>query len=108
MTRLIERLSDISGQYDALFCDLWGCLHDGVRAFPEAVEAMQTFRSNGGMVVLLTNAPRPRADVAAQIEKFGIPEDAWDTIATSGDAARVAMFTGAVGQRVYHLSLIHI
>jgi HAD superfamily hydrolase (TIGR01459 family) len=103
MTRIIDRLSDISDGYDALFCDLWGCVHDGVRAIPSAVDALRAFRDKGGMVVLLTNAPRPRAEVAEQIAGFGVPEDSWDTIATSGDAARVAMFTGAVGSRIYHI-----
>ncbi len=103
MTQIVSSLSEISERYDALYCDLWGCLHDGVRALPEAVTALQQFRRDGGMVVLLTNAPRPRAEVAEQIATFGVPEDAWDTIATSGDAARQAMFTGAVGTRVYHI-----
>jgi HAD superfamily hydrolase (TIGR01459 family) len=103
MTRIVSALADISDQYDALYCDLWGCLHDGIRALPEAVEALVTFRRKGGMVVLLTNAPRPRAEVAEQIGRLGVPDEAWDTIATSGDAARQAMFTGAVGTRVYHI-----
>ncbi len=103
MTRIIPALSDIADRYDALYCDLWGCLHDGVRALPEAVDALVAFRQKGGMVVLLTNAPRPRAQIAEQIAKLGVPEAAWDTIATSGDAARQAMFTGAVGRRVYHI-----
>ncbi|QFU09622.1 UMP phosphatase [Rhodobacteraceae bacterium THAF1] len=103
MTQIVHSLSEISEQYDALFCDLWGCVHDGIKALPEAVAALQAFRAKGGMVVLLTNAPRPRADVAEQIAKFGVPDDAWDTIATSGDAARVALFTGALGQKVYHI-----
>ena len=103
MTQLIQALSEISDDYDALFCDLWGCLHDGVVAFPEAVAALEAYRERGGLVVLLTNAPRPRAEVAEQIAKFGVPESAWDTIATSGDAARVALFTGAVGSTVFHI-----
>lgn len=78
-------------------------MHDGLKALPEAVSALVTFRQTGGIVVLLTNAPRPRASVAEQIARLGIPEDAWDTIATSGDATRLAMFTGAVGRRVYFI-----
>ena len=39
--------------------------------------------------------------MAKQLELIGVPEDAWDTIATSGDSARFAMFTGAIGQKVY-------
>lgn len=103
MTQLIQALSDVSDDYEALFCDLWGCLHDGVVAFPDAVAALEAYRDRGGIVVLLTNAPRPRAEVAEQISKFGIPDSAWDTIATSGDAARVALFTGAVGSTVFHI-----
>ena len=103
MTEIIERLADISDRYDAVFCDLWGCLHDGIRAFPEAVEALRGFKAKGGRVVLLTNAPRPRADVARQLDRFGVPTDCWDTIATSGDSARVAMFDGVIGDKVWFM-----
>lgn len=103
MTQVIQRLADISHQYDALFVDLWGCVHNGVTAFPEAVTALQEYRAGGGKVVLLTNSPRPRAGVEKQLVHFGVPEDSWDTIATSGDSARSAMFRGTVGQRVYFI-----
>lgn len=103
MTETIEALSDIAHRYDALFCDLWGCLHDGIRAFPAAVAALQSFRAGGGAVVLVTNAPRPWREVALQLGRLGIPEDAWDAIATSGDSARVAMFSGIVGSKVHFI-----
>ena len=103
MVQIVETLAEISDRYDALFCDLWGCLHDGVAALPEAVEALRGFRSTGGKVVLLTNAPRPRADVAKQFVRFNVPDDCWDTIATSGDSARVAMFRGAIGSKVWFM-----
>ncbi len=103
MTRIIQTLSEISANYEAAFVDLWGCVHNGVAAFPEAVAALQGFRAEGGTVVLLTNAPRPRDEVADQLRKLNVPDDAWDTIATSGDSARAAMFTGAVGAKVYHI-----
>ncbi|SEK29419.1 HAD-superfamily class IIA hydrolase, TIGR01459 [Roseivivax marinus] len=103
MTTIISALSDISRNYEALFVDLWGCVHDGVRPYPDAVAALQAYRKNGGRVVLLTNAPRPRADVERQLERMGVPGDAWDAIATSGDSARAAMFRGAVGQKVWFM-----
>lgn len=101
--QIINALEEVSGAYRALFVDLWGCVHDGVRPIPGAVEALRAFRSTGGRVILVTNSPRPRAGVAAQIAGFGVSDDAWDDIATSGDAARTALFTGAVGTRVWHL-----
>lgn len=107
MTQIITALSDISDRYSALFCDLWGCVHNGIAPFPEAVAALQAFRAKGGVVVLVTNAPRPRAGVEAQLGRMGLPRDTWDMIATSGDSARAAMWTGAVGQKVWFMGESH-
>ena len=103
MTRIVQSLAEISAPYDALFCDLWGCLHNGVAPFPEAVAALQGFRATGGKVVLLTNAPRPAPFVIATLERMGVPRDAYDLVVSSGDAAQDAMFAGAVGRKVWHL-----
>jgi len=103
MTQIISAFSEISDRYKALFVDLWGCVHNGVHALPEAVAALQAYRATGGVVVLVTNSPKPRAGVAIQLKTFGVPDDAWDTIATSGDSARSAMYRGAVGQNVYFM-----
>ncbi len=103
MVQIVDSLAEIAERYDAVFCDLWGCLHDGLTAFPEAVEALRGFRAGGGKVVLLTNAPRARAQVAKQLVRFNVPDDCWDTIATSGDSARVAMFRGTIGDKVWYM-----
>lgn len=103
MTRIIQSLSDVADGYEVLFCDLWGCLHNGRAPYPAAVAALQGFRAGGGRVVLMTNAPRPNRYVAEQLERMGLPRDAWDLIVSSGDAAQAAMFSGAVGTRVYHI-----
>jgi len=103
MTTIIQNFAEISSNYDAAFVDLWGCMHDGITAMPDAVRAMQDYRARGGKVVLVTNSPRPRDSVAAQILGFGMPEDCYDVIATSGDSARSAMYQGAVGQKVWFM-----
>ncbi|HBR39132.1 MAG TPA: TIGR01459 family HAD-type hydrolase, partial [Sulfitobacter pontiacus] len=103
MTQIINNLFEISDRYDALFVDLWGCVHDGVKALPDAVTALQAYRNGGGKVVLVTNSPRPRDGVIKQLAHFGVPDDAWDDIATSGDSARTAMYRGMVGTQVWHL-----
>ncbi|MBT9382935.1 TIGR01459 family HAD-type hydrolase [Pseudooceanicola sp. CBS1P-1] len=103
MTRIISSLADISDDYDALFVDLWGCVHNGITAYPAAVAALEAYRTKGGTVVLVTNSPRTRAAVTKQLVGFGAPESCYDTIATSGDAARTAMFEGVVGQNVWFI-----
>ncbi|MGV8987573.1 MAG: TIGR01459 family HAD-type hydrolase [Cypionkella sp.] len=101
MTEMIQNLSKIVGRYDAVFCDLWGCLHNGLHAFPEAVAALQEYRKGGGKVVLLTNAPRPKSNVAAQLDRMGVPRDAWDEVVTSGDATQYALFSGTFGTKAF-------
>ncbi|MCF3974600.1 TIGR01459 family HAD-type hydrolase [Paracoccus salsus] len=103
MTRIIRHLSQIGANYDALLCDLWGCLHNGKRPYEAAISALQAYRSGGGRVVLLTNAPRPNQYVIAQLDRMGVPRDAWDMVISSGDAAQDAMFGGAVGRKVWHV-----
>lgn len=103
MTEIIRSLADLTGRYDAVFCDLWGCLHNGKAAFPAAVAALQGFRTTGGKVVLLTNAPRPKSSIVKQLDGLGVPRDAWDIVVTSGDAAQMGMLSGAVGRRVHHI-----
>lgn len=106
MTEILSSLSALSGRYDAVFCDLWGCLHNGKTAFPAAVAALQGFRANGGRVVLLTNAPRPKSSVIKQLDAMGAPRDCWDIVVTSGDAAQMGMLSGAVGRRVHHIGAL--
>ena len=103
MAEIIVSLASVALRYDAVFCDLWGCLHNGVAPFPAAVSALQAFRAGGGKVLLLTNAPRPKSSVIRQLDLMGVPRDAWDEVVTSGDAAQYAMLTGAVGRRVHHI-----
>lgn len=103
MTRIIQSLSEIATNYDVLFCDLWGCVHNGIRAYPSAVKALQDFRQGGGRVCLMTNAPRPAGEVEKSFDRLGVPANAWDVLATSGDAAQDALFAGAVGRKVWHI-----
>ncbi len=103
MTRILASLSDISQDYDVLYCDLWGCLHDGKVPFPAAVAALRGFKAKGGTVLLLTNSPRPKRSVIKQLDTIGIPHDCYDEVVSSGDAAQYALITGAVGRRVHHI-----
>lgn len=103
MTEIIRSLANLAGRYDAVFCDLWGCLHNGKTAFPTAVAALLGFRATGVKVVLLTNAPRPKSSVVRQLDALAVPRDAWDIVVTSGDAAQMGMLSGAVGRKVHHI-----
>jgi HAD superfamily hydrolase (TIGR01459 family) len=102
---LVSGLAEIAGDYDAIICDVWGVVHDGVRAYGPAVEALAKFRKNHGSVVLLTNAPRPPSEIAISLKGYGVPEGTYDVIVSSGGAAREELIRRAHGAR---LKMMHI
>ena len=88
MTRRIIGLDDIAPDYRAIFCDVWGVIHNGRDIYPDAARALKSFRETGGHVVLITNSPRPHQGVEEQLRQLGLPEGVYDAIATSGDVTR--------------------
>ena len=89
--RFIQRLSDIADEFDALLCDAWGVIHNGVKLFDGVNEALSAFREKRGPVVILTNAPRPSSIIPAQLDRIGLSRNAYDAVVTSGDATRAAI-----------------
>src|SRR5215813_2852524 len=86
--RLIEHFSALAASYDVVLSDVWGVVHNGVAAYPEAGEALARFRAAGGTVVLVSNSPRPGQPVVRQLDHFGVMRAAYDAIVTSGDVTR--------------------
>ena len=104
---VVGGLAELGTRHDVLICDIWGVLHDGVRAFEPAADALVRFRAApaaGGMrrVILLTNAPRPWAQVQRQLDRLGVPRHAYDAIVTSGDLTR-RLISERRGEVVHHL-----
>jgi len=86
--RFVERLSDLVGGVEVILSDIWGVVHNGLESFPEACEALHTYRKKGGTVILITNAPRPADSVQRQLQKLGVADDTYDAIVSSGDLTR--------------------
>jgi HAD superfamily hydrolase (TIGR01459 family) len=100
----LSGLSSVAPQYDAVLCDVWGVIHNGRSAFVTACEALQTFRSEQGPVILVTNAPVPRERVTRLFPQFGVPMDCFDDVVSSGDATRNELKRLAPGP-VYRIGL---
>jgi HAD superfamily hydrolase (TIGR01459 family) len=84
----VERLRDLVSSVDVVLSDIWGVVHNGLEAFPEACEALHQFRQGGGTVILITNAPRPADSVQRQLRKLHVADDSYDAIVSSGDLTR--------------------
>jgi HAD superfamily hydrolase (TIGR01459 family) len=98
----IESFEPLARDYDVVFCDVWGVVHNGVAAFAEACDALLRFRRGGGTAILITNAPRPGASVARILDRMKVSRESYDAITSSGDVTR-----GIVAERrndsVFHL-----
>lgn len=94
-------------KYRLILCDVWGVVHDGVTLYPGAAARLRQWRAQGRCVVLLTNAPRTADAVDQQLARIGLPRDAYDFVATSGEAGIEALsaldepvgFVGTAGDR---------
>lgn len=95
--QILSTLDAVADRYDAFFCDVWGVVHNGRKAYAEACTALQRMRAAGKTVILLTNVPKPRAPLPAQFGRLGVPKDSWDIIVTSGDAIRTELAARAPG-----------
>jgi HAD superfamily hydrolase (TIGR01459 family) len=86
--RFAERLRDVVGGAEVLLSDIWGVVHNGLAAFPDACQALHSFRQQGGTVILITNAPRPADSVQRQLRKLEVADEIYDAIVSSGDLTR--------------------
>jgi HAD superfamily hydrolase (TIGR01459 family) len=99
---VIDSIAPVGGKYAAWLVDIWGVMHNGVRAFPSAVEATRRYRDEGGIVILLSNSPRPSEPLRRQLTSLGVTERSYDATVSSGDLTRheLAKHSGA---RIFHL-----
>jgi HAD superfamily hydrolase (TIGR01459 family) len=107
--RFLTGFAQIASEYDGFVLDLWGVIHDGVNAFPHAVDCLTRLRDAGKKTLLLSNVPRPNDAVRTMMRRMGIEDALYTDVLTSGEAVRRALQTppdawwSALGQRVYHL-----
>ncbi len=99
----------LADRYDGFVLDLWGVIHDGVTAFPHAVDTLRRLRALGKRTLLLSNVPRPNDTVRVMMRRMGIEDALYTDILTSGEAVRQALIAppdlwwAELGQRVFHL-----
>ena len=102
MPQIVPHFSAIASNYDVLLCDVWGVVHNGVAAFPQACDALARARAGGAFVVFITNAPRPHNVVERQSASLGVPREAYDAIVSSGDVTR-SLIEQRPGQSLFHM-----
>jgi HAD superfamily hydrolase (TIGR01459 family) len=105
----LSGFAPLADRYNGFILDLWGVIHDGVNAFPHAVECLRHLRAAGKRTLLLSNVPRPNAAVQTMMQAMGIEDTLYTGILTSGQAVRQALtappdlWWAELGSRVFHL-----
>lgn len=105
--KALDGLREIAPNYDAILSDVWGVVHNGVKAHPAAVEALASYRGQGGRVVLITNAPRPAEPIIEMLDAMGIRRDAYDAVVSSGGATRAILAAEYRGQTLHYVGPPH-
>lgn len=101
-TIFTRHLRDVLGDADVILSDIWGVVHNGLQAWPDACAALSAFRKDGGKVVLITNAPRPWDAVQRMLHRLKVPDDVYDAIVSSGDLTR-GYIEEHRAQKVFHI-----
>lgn len=105
----IEGLSQIVAKYDVYFIDLWGVLHNGQQAFPQALLTLAELKLLKKKVILLSNSPRRAEESAQRIEELGILPQFYDEIYTSGENCFQTLenssspYYKSLGTKYYHI-----
>ncbi|MEJ6404228.1 TIGR01459 family HAD-type hydrolase [Yoonia sp. 2307UL14-13] len=85
MTRSLDSLAEVAGDFDAIVLDQWGVLHDGTDPYPGAVEAVERLKGVTRLAVLSNSGKR--ADLNRdRIATKGFAPGLFDIVMTSGEA----------------------
>ena len=66
----LEKLSDISDDYDIFLIDLWGVIHNGIRIFKNVRSVLEKLKEKNKSVFFITNAPRRSEVIQQQLKDF--------------------------------------
>ncbi len=84
---LLSGIEEIADNYDAFILDIWGVLHNGHAVFNGVIDCLTTMKDQGKAVLLLSNTPGRRHEIASALDHLKIHRDLYNFIVTAGDSA---------------------
>jgi len=98
----ITKIDEICDRYDAIICDVWGVLHNGVNLYQDALAALRRMRVKGKHVILLTNAPKRSDIIQKRFKTMGASDAFWDATITSGDCIATYLAENVRDKKIFH------
>lgn len=102
---ILNGLQELIPEYDAFIIDLWGVVHNGVTAYPGAVECLNYLIANNKAIIFMTNAPQSSNSVLQKLLELNISAKL-EMMLTSGDTTRRAIKNVLINNpstKYYHL-----
>ena len=84
-TRILAGLREIADTFDLVILDLWGCVHDGIKPYPGALDCFRRLKDAGKTVAVTSNAPRRAAGVIGKLAEMGIARELYTDLFSSGE-----------------------
>ena len=95
-------LKSIISNYDLIFIDLWGVVHNGVELYDNSIDVLNNLSNSKKNFVLLTNAPRPNTTVINFLKKIGLKKY-FQNVFTSGEAAHKYLISKLYKKKFFHV-----
>jgi HAD superfamily hydrolase (TIGR01459 family) len=94
----IGGLRDIADQFDLFLVDQYGVLHDGVAAYPGAIDGLARVAAGGREVIVLTNSGKDASDNLARLVTLGFSARHFRVV-SSGEVGLQLVRGGGLGPR---------
>jgi HAD superfamily hydrolase (TIGR01459 family) len=85
--RFVDGIGAFADCYEGFLLDQWGVIHDGRKALPEAVAALNELKRRNKRLVVLSNSGRRAALNRRRLAEIGLNVAMFDAVVTSGEAA---------------------
>jgi HAD superfamily hydrolase (TIGR01459 family) len=95
----IAGLREIADRFELILVDQYGVLHDGVAAYPGAIDGLAGLASSGRKVIVLTNSGKGAAANQARLAALGFAGSHVHAVVSSGEVAVRLVRSGALGPR---------
>ena len=101
MTQILDQISQVASNYDAIVLDQYGVLHNGTSPYNGAIECLTNLANSGSRLAVLSNSGKRSASNAARISSMGFADSLFDVIMTSGEALWNDILTGTIIERSF-------
>ena len=81
----INSLSEIANKYDLFIIDQWGVLHDGKKAYDDAVKCINKLINLKKKLILISNSSKRKQSTIARLPELGFNGNDFLEVVTSGE-----------------------